>query len=438
MTRKWMIFYGVVLAVSCTWPLWAIDKESTKAVTSTDWAQWRGPYRDDISPDVGLLNQWPEEGPPLLWKREGVGSGYSSLAIDGDRILTTGDREGKQWVIALKRDGGDKIWEAEAGEAWDHDPNGYNGARTTPTIDGDRVYTLGPHGDLLCLNLADGKEIWRKNLVKDFGGEVPRWGYCESPLVDGNKVLVTPGAADAVIVALDKKTGKEIWRSKIPSLGDKGKDGAGYSSIVISNGAHRKQYVQLVGRGVVGIDASTGEFLWGYNRAANAVANIPTPLVFDDYVFTSAGYGAGAALIKLKATGSGVEAEEVYFLDAKTLQNHHGQMIQRGDYIYCGHGHNAGAPTCIEWMTGKIVWRENHGPGNGTAHVTFADGNLYFRFQNPGLMALVTATPEGYEQKGTFQIPGSEKPSWSHPVVIGGKLYLREQNTLFCYDVRQK
>jgi outer membrane protein assembly factor BamB len=237
-------------------------------------------------------------------------------------------------------------------------------------------------------------------------------------------------------VALDKMTGAEIWRSAIDLTGDRGGDGAAYSSIVIGNGGGVRQYVQLMGRGVVGVAAKDGKFLWGYNRVANRTANIPTPLVHEDYVFCSSGYQAGAVLLKLEAVGSGVQADEVYFLEGKEFQNHHGGMIMLGDYVYCGHGHNGGAPTCLEWKTGKTVWRHNRGPGTGSAAVGYADGSLYFRFQD-GVMALVAATPKEFEDRGHFKIPDVEQPSWSHPVITGGRMYLREQDNLFCYDVKK-
>ena len=213
-------------------------------------------------------------------------------------------------------------------------------------------------------------------------------------------------------------------------------DGAAYSSIVVSNAGGVRQFVQMMGRGVVGVAADDGKFLWGYNRVVNGTASIPTPLVQGDYVFCSSGYGAGAALLKLVPEGGGVRADEVYFLDGKEFQNHHGGMILLGDYIYAGHGHNAGAPTCLDLKTGKTVWRHNRGPGTGSAAVSYAEGNLYVRFEN-GVMALIGATPEEYLEKGTFKIPGAEQPSWSHPVIAGGKLYLREQDALMCYDVKK-
>jgi outer membrane protein assembly factor BamB len=296
---------------------------------------------------------------------------------------------------------------------------------------------IGPHGDIVCLEAASGKEVWHRNLRTDFSGQMHSgWGYSESPLVDGQKVVCTPGAAGAGIAALDKHSGSEIWRAAIPAIGDRGGDGAAYSSIVVTSGGGVRQYVQLMGRGAVGVAAKDGTFLWGYNRVANGTANVPTPVVHGDYVFCSSGYQTGAALLRLHAAGDGVNAEEVYFLDGKEFQNHHGGMILVGDHIYAGHGHNAGAPTCLEWKTGKTLWRQNRGPGTGSAAVTFADGNLYFRFEN-GVMALVGATPQGYQEKGRFQIPDVEQPSWSHPVVAGGRLFLREQDALLCYDVKK-
>jgi outer membrane protein assembly factor BamB len=378
-----------------------------------------------------LLDRW-SGAPPLVWKAANLGRGFSSISIDAGRVFTMGDSSGRQFVIALDL-AGKELWRTPVGDEWE--PGGYAGPRSTPTVDGPLVYALGPHGDLVCLEASDGREVWRRGIERDFGGRMHSgWGYSESLLVDGSKLVCTPGGNDAALVALDKKSGREIWRASIPELGSQGGDGAAYSSIVTTNGGGVRQYVQLMGRGLVGVDARTGRFLWGYNRVANGTANIPTPVVSGDYVFCSSGYQAGAALLKLVAVGNGVRADEVYFLEGRTFQNHHGGMILLGDYLYAGHGHNAGAPTCLEWKTGKIVWRHNRGPGTGSAAVAYADGSLYFRFQN-GLMALIAATPAGYEEKGTFEIPGVQEPSWSHPVVAGGRLYLREQDALFCYDV---
>jgi len=435
MVRLKAVFLVYLLTVISLAAAIAADKRPTQAPPGTSWPQWRGPQRDGSSGETGLLNQWPAEGPTLLWKAEGLGRGFSSISIDAGRIFTMGDRADGEYVIALDQATGKEIWAKRVSDVWE--PQGYAGPRCTPTIDGNRLYVVCPHGELVCLDTKNGDEVWKHHLANDFGGKMHSgWGFSESPLVDGDRLICTPGGDDAALVALDKHTGREVWRSKLPDLGELGGDGAGYSSIVVGNGGGVKQYVQVLGRGVVGVSAKDGHFLWGYNRIANRTANIPTPLVQGDYVFASTGYGAGAALLKLSPAGDGVKADEVYFLDGKDFQNHHGGMILLGDYLYAGHGHNAGAPTCLELKTGKTVWRHNRGPGTGSAAVAYADGNLYFRFQD-GVMALIGATPAEYQEKGTFKIPNVEQPSWSHPVILGGKLYLREQDALYCYDVKR-
>jgi outer membrane protein assembly factor BamB len=263
-----------------------------------------------------------------------------------------------------------------------------------------------------------------------------KWRWSESPLVDGDRLVFTPGARDAALVTVDKATGQEIWRAAIPDLGPEGKDGAGYSSIVVSNGAGVKQYVQLLGRGVVGIRASDGEFLWGYNRVANDVANVSTPIVRDNLVFASTGYRTGSVLLELERSGDGVKARERYFLDAKTLQNHHGGLVLVGDHIYAGHGHNKGFPICVELESGKVAWGGNiRNAGTDSATVLYADGRIYFRYQN-GVILLVEATPDGYAERGSFEIPDVRDPSWPHLAIADGRLYVREQDTLYCHDLR--
>jgi outer membrane protein assembly factor BamB len=396
-----------------------------------DWPQWRGPERDAVSTETGLLKEWSDDGPPLEWKSGGLGEGYSSVAIAGGRIFTMGNRNREQSLIALSLDGGKELWTAKVGGRRG------DGPRSTPTVDGDRVYALGTEGDLVCCQAADGAELWRKNCGADFGGRMMSgWGFCESPLVDGDKLVFTPGGKDAVIVALDKKTGRTLWKAALPDIGNRGGDGAGYSSIVISEAAGVKQYVQTIGRGTIGVAAADGKFLWGYNRIANGTANIPTPIVDGDYVFCSTGYGTGAALLKLVRDGAGVTAEEQYFLSGNDLQNHHGGMVLVDGYIYGGHGNNNGLPFCVEMKSGKILWK-NRGPGSGSAAVVYADGRLYFRYEN-GVMALIEANPDSYQEKGNFKIPNVSHPSWAHPVVLGGRLYLREWDQLYCYRIDGK
>jgi outer membrane protein assembly factor BamB len=403
-------------------------------LSAADWPGWRGPNRDAQSSETGLLSQWPPSGPPLAFKAGGLGAGLSSVAVVGDRIYTLGDKSGAQRVIALSRKDGAPLWSARVGPAWDDE---YGGPRSTPVVDGDLVYALGSHGDLVCLEAATGKERWRKNLEKDYGGRVMTvWKWAESPLVDGDRLVFTPGGARAAMVAVDKRTGATIWEAKdVPDLGSNGKDGAGYSSIVISNGAGVKQYVQLMGRGLVGIRASDGRFLWGYNRVANGVANISTPLVRGNHVFASTGYQTGAVLLELQKAGEGVRANELYFLPSTTFQNHHGGMVLVGNHVYAGHGHNKGFPICLELATGKVAWGGDiRNAGTGSAAVMYADGHLYYRYQN-GVIVMVEATPAGYKEKGSLTIPDVKNPSWPHLVVAGGRLYVREQDTLYVYDV---
>jgi outer membrane protein assembly factor BamB len=406
------------------------------AAPPADWPGWRGPNRDGLSPDQGLLPAWTASGPPLAWKTTGIGVGFSSVALAGTRLYTMGDTGGAQQLMAFNRSDGKPLWTARIGSPW-RDEMG--GPRGTPTVDGDLVYAIGTEGDLVCVEAATGKERWRKSLVRDFGGEMmSMWKFSESPLVDGDRVVVTPGAKNAALVALDKKTGKELWRAAVPDLGPRGKDGAGYSSIVISNGGGVKQYVQLLGRGLVGVRAGDGRFLWGNNRVANHVANISTPIIKDDYVFASTGYQTGSVLLQLAKAGDGVAAREVYFLEPGTLQNHHGGLVLVGDHVYAGQGHGKGFPICVELKSGKVAWGGDiRNAGTGSAAVVYADGNLVFRYQN-GTVVLIEATPTGYKEKGSFAIPGVKDPSWSHPVVLDGILYLREQDTLYAYDVKKR
>jgi outer membrane protein assembly factor BamB len=401
------------------------------------WPQWRGPMRDAVSTETGLLQRWPAAGPTKLWTATGLGLGYSSVAITGGRIYTMGDLRGGQHVIALEEQTGKPVWSTRIAGGYQGD---FDGPRGTPTVDGALLYAIAADGTLVCLDTATGRERWRKHLERDFGGEMmSSWQWAESPLVDGDLVVVTPGGARAAMVALNKTTGAEVWRATIPRLGSRGLDGAGYSSIVISTGGGVRQYVQLMGRGVVGIRASDGRYLWGNNSVANGTANIPTPVVKGNYVFASSGYTTGSVLVELTPAGNGlVTATQKYFLDGGEFQNHHGGMVVVGDYLYAGHGHNNGLPTCIELATGRRMWAQvRSSVGAGSASVVAADGRLYFHYQN-GTMVLVEANPAAYREAGAFRIPNPAEYSWSHPVVTGGRLYIREQDALHVYDVTRQ
>jgi outer membrane protein assembly factor BamB len=415
----------VLVGFVALWTVAAVAAEASRE----NWPQWRGPNRDGHSPDKNLLSEWDKDGPELAWKTPGIGRGFSSAAVADGKIYTMGERGDGQFVVALSAADGKPLWSTKIG------PKGGNDPRGTPTVDGDRVYTVGGNGILAALDAESGNLAWTKDFKKEFSAPTPGWGFCESPLVDGDRLICTPGAKDAMMVAFDKKSGDVIWKSAYTEKGKKGGNGAGYSSIVISNGGGVKQYVQLIGHGLIGVRAKDGKLLWNYDAVANGTANIPTPIISGDYVFGSSGYNTGSALLKLVGSGTDeVSAEEVYFLEADKLQNHHGGLILVGEHIYGGHGHNNGFPICVEMKTGKTAWSQGRGAGTGSAAVAYADGHIYFRYEN-GVMALVEASPKEYKLKGTFKIPNVRDPSWPHPTVIGGKLYLREQDTLYCYDV---
>jgi outer membrane protein assembly factor BamB len=353
----------------------------------SEWPTWRGPNRDALSEEKGLLKSWPAGGPKLLWRVEGLGGAYSSVAISHGLIFSMGHINGEECLLALDLKDGQLRWKTPL--ETDGEPN------CTPTVDGDKVYALGREGRLICADRDSGKVVWRVDYKKDFGGSMMSgWGYSESPLVDGNHLIVTPGAKDAMLAALDKRTGKPVWTTKVPP---NIAGGAAYSSVVISNAGGVKQYVQLVGKGVIGANARTGEGLWAYERIANGTANIPTPIVKGDFVFCSTGYGTGAALLKIEKRGGRFFPNEQYFLPADTMQNHHGGMILLGDHIYCGHGHNNGFPLCLEMKTGKVAWRPGRGVGSGSAAIAYADGHFYFRYES-GDVALVE--PQGAIQTG--------------------------------------
>jgi outer membrane protein assembly factor BamB len=397
------------------------------------WPRWRGPNADGICRETGLLQQWPDGGPPLVWLAEGLGTGFAGVSVAGGKIFTLGRRERTEYLMAVNPEDGQIIWATAIGPG--RTERGSNG---TPTVDGDLVFGVSIEGDVICAAAEDGRTVWQKNFARDFGGRMMSgWGFSESPLVDGDLLICTPGGPQAVLAALNKRTGQTVWTTAMPDGGSHGKDGAGYSSVVISHGAGVKQYVTLVGRGLIGVDAGTGRLLWRYDRIANGTANIPTAIVSGDYLFCSSGYGTGAALLKLVRSGNGVGIQEQYFLDAGTLQNHHGGMVLVDGHIYCGHGHNNGFPICVELQSGQVRWGGDiRGPGSRSAAVLYADGNLYFRYED-GVMALIAATPDGYQLRGSFKLASVRAQSWPHPVIHDGRLYLRDQEALMCYDLRQ-
>lgn len=388
------------------------------AQTGGEWPQWRGSNRDGISKETGLLKQWPDGGPPLAWKAAGAGRGYSSLAISKGRIYTLGLRGDKEHVIALDAATGKEVWATPHGGAFRNDRG--DGPRGTPTVDGDRVYSLGGDGDLSAVDAKTGKLIWQMNVLKKFGGTNITWGISESPLVLGDKVLVNAGGRDASIVALNKADGSVVWQSKGIS------DRSGYSSGMPVQVGGTTQVIFFTHNRVVALDAKDGKLLWDYPKAANDVANAATPVVRGNRIWVSSDYGQGGGLVEIKADG---KAQEVYF--TKEMRNHHSSSVLIGDHLY---GFSGGILTAMKFDTGEVAWKDR---SVGKGSLVFADGMLYLLSEN-GVVGLAEATPTGYVERGRFRLQQDALPTWAHPVVAGGRLYLRDQDTIYAYDVKKK
>lgn len=401
-----------------------------------DWPTFRGADRSGVAPDTGLMKQWPESGPKLLWQSKGAGRGYASPSIAQGKLITLGDglstvEDKDEYLTCFDLKTGESLWKTKTGPAWKDRQSDWESSRSTPTIDGDLVYVITPWGKLVCCKVADGTEVWTKDLKKDLGGDkADIWGYSESPLIDGDVVVCTPGKSEATMVALNKKTGETVWKAS-----QKDNAGAGHASIVISNVGGVKTYVNTTGTGVLGVRASDGKVMWNYDFGGRITAVIPTVILKDEFIFVPIGYKKGAALLKQVAGDAGeMKVEEVYGWQTK-LANKHGGVVRIGDYVY-GDSDDSGNPYCAELATGKVMWTERGPAGRGSIAVTAADGCLYLRCQD-GTMALVEASPEAYKVISTFKIPDSGKrPSWSHPVINEGKLYLREGDAILCYDIK--
>ena len=387
-----------------------------------DWNQWRGPMRDGKSADTGLLKAWPAEGPALVWKATGLGIGYCGIAISGDRFYSMGDDGSDSYAHCYSLADGKHIWSTKIGKAGAPGWGNFQGSRSTPTVDDGMVYVIGQYGEAACLKASDGSVVWSKHIVNDFGGKQPEWGYSESPLIDEGKFICTPGGGKGAILALATKTGEIVWRT------EGFKDNAHYSSMVCSEIEGLKQYVQLTDSSVVGV-GTDGKVLWrGERKGRTAV--IPTPVVKGNKVYVTSGYGVGCNLFEVTKSGAEFSAKEVY--SKKTIADQIGGVVLVGDYIY---GHcDAKGWTCQKFDTGDIMWSEKGQVGKGS--IAYADGCLYIRAETKGAVGLIEATPEGYKEMGRFIQPDFGKPqTWAHPIIAGKKLYLRDQNNLFCYDI---
>jgi len=394
--------------------------------SAEDWPQWRGPDRDGISQEKRLLKEWPKEGPRLVWELKDLGSGYSTPAVVGERLYVISNRGmDDERVQCLATADGKEIWSTRIGNVGKNDGPQYPGSRSTPTVDGQLLFALGSDGDLVCLETASGKERWKKNLRNDFGGQPGKWAYAESPLVDADALICTPGGKQATIVALNKTTGETIWKSQVPEG-----DPAAYASVIAVEVGGRKQYVQFLEKGLVGVDAKSGMLLWRYDKTAQgSPANIPTPVAGGSFVYSSTGRGGGG-LVELKADGDAVTAEQVYYV--AQLPTSIGGSVLLDGHLY---GTSGRGLMCVDFATGDVKWQEQ---GVGAGSVCYADGRLYVHGEN-GAVALVEATSEAYREKGRFTPPNQpdrgRAKAWTYPVVANGRLYVRDLGMLWCYDV---
>jgi len=402
--------------------LCALATAAASAATA-DWPQWRGPDRTDVSKESGLLKTWPAGGPKRVWLFEDAGLGYSGPAIVAGKLYTMGARDGVEYLLAVDIKDGKQLWEAKIANALRNDRG--DGPRGTPAVDDGRVYALGGQGTLICANAADGKALWQRTM-SEFGGHRPGWGYSESVLVDGNKVLCTPGGAQGAIVALDTKTGEPVWQSKDFT------DGAQYASIIPASYNGTRQYIQLTLKHIAGLSAADGKVLWTSDWPGQT-AVIPTPIFQDGQVYVSSGYGVGSKLVKI---GTGNDVNDVYF--SKVMKNHHGGVVLVDGYLF-GYSDGPGW-VCQNFKTGDQVWAEKRALGKGA--IAAADGMLYCLAEDSSTVVLIAASPAGWQEHGRFTLdPQSTQRSqdhrvWTHPVIVGGRLYLRDQELLFCYDVK--
>lgn len=391
----------------------------TSSAAEPDWPQWRGPARDGLSPESGLLKQWPANGPKEAWRAEGAGSGYGSFCIAGQSIFVQGSDSKASSVHCFSRTGGKKLWSLVIGRMGSNDRG--DGARSTPTFDNGRIYVLSETGDLACLLADGGKRIWQKNILAEFGGSNPNWLLSESPLIDGDRLIVTPGGRGAGMVALNKETGATLWKSSELS------DPAGYASAIAADVGGVRCYITLTSRAGVGVRADDGKLLWSYTNPANRVANCATPVFSGNKVFYTSAYGTGCGLLSLSPSGGAVKTSEAYF--NREMMNHHGGVVLVNGYIY---GFSNAILTCMKFDTGEVAWRDR---SVGKGSLTYADGHLYLLGENR-IAGLAEATPAGYREKGRFTIPDFDLPSWAHPVVCGSRLFIRNQGLIQCFDVK--
>lgn len=395
------------------------EQPEKKSDDTSTWSQFLGPNRENRSSETGLLDTWPASGPKLLWTARNLGEGYSAVSVANGMVFTMGTRAGREIVLAVDLETGRELWATPNGNIYRN--NQGNGARSTPTYDNGKLYSLGASGDLSCLLAQTGQKIWNQNILRTYGGDNIQWGISESPLVDGEQVICTPGGSIATMVALNKQTGSPIWLAKAP-----GTPKAGYASAIIAEIHGVKQYINFCHIGLLSVDADSGKPLWGDDNASNGTANCTSAIVINNTVFYASGYGTGAALLNFNSR----DVKELAYKTEK-MKNHHGGMVHLNGFIY---GANDQILTCLNVQSGAVAWQDRL-EGQGKGAITYADGHLYFRSEQ-GPMFLIEANSEEIKIKSRFDQPErSEKNSWARPVVANGKLFLRDQDILLCYEI---
>lgn len=404
-----------------------------------DWPHWRGPNRNDISSEKGLLKSWPKQGPSQIWINQKCGLGYAGFAVVGEHLFTMGLEDGNEFALCLNSNDGSELWrkKIDSGETKDRGgaTGGWgDGSRSTPSVDGDLVYFMSAGGALTCLNKSDGKKVWAVRM-QDFGGSVPKWGFAESPLVDEDKVICTPGGSQGTVLALNKRTGKKIWQTKAVTMDMDGTQSkpaeAHYSSVLPVDWNNRRQYIQLTVLAAIGIDAESGDVLWQSDWPGR-VAVIPSPIFDEGKVYITSGYGVGSKLIEIDGDNN---AEQVWY--SRDMQNHHGGVVKVGDYFY-GYSDKKGF-VCQNEVDGKMIWNDKKIKKGA---VTFADGLFYHLQESDGKVLLIRADENSHEVLGSFKLSPQTKRNraqgkiWAHPTIANGKLYLRDQDIIYCYNVK--
>jgi len=391
-----------------------------------EWHCFHGLHRNNKSAETGLLKKWPEKGPELLWTVSGLGKGYSSVSIAEGYLYTAGMIE-KQTVVFAFDLNGKLVWKKFNGRSWEttmSHARSYTGSRSTPTYSDSLVYHLSDLGRLTAFHYRIGKEIWNLELREFFDAEIPEYGYTESVYIDGDRLYCNPAGKKGFMVCLNKKNGKLIWaNTEIP-------EAVGFSSPVIAEFGGYRKIINMTSNCVYGADTKTGKLLWSVAFENSRQNNCTDAIFHDGYVFAASGYGKGSILIKLKTSGKEIIPETVWQTDL--MDNHHGGVILHDGYLY-GAGHNARGWFCLDFMTGKQMWKTG-----GKGSLVYADHKFYF-LDERSTMKLVKATPKQYDEISTFEVPNwGEGMYWAHPVVCGGRLYVRHADKLFAYDIRSK